>query len=219
MNWARGESFPANDGLFVFRADRGYLAHLIRIEAEGYEVAVSREIKSTEGDVLIDFELKRGTNIAAKVTTPDGAPAAGARIAPGDRRVADQHQERRHRRWIDLQRPGRNRRRRPLRVPGADHRFPACDHPSGGFPPHRVDARMGPVEAHQTGAVVAGRRRLPDRSEAGRARPADDQRRGARTHMDQTYRTSSPPTIQPPGRAGFTPSTACSPAAAISAAG
>src|SRR4051794_10745361 len=49
MNWARGESFQAGDGHFEYRPRRGELAHLVRIEADGYEIAVSREIKSTEG--------------------------------------------------------------------------------------------------------------------------------------------------------------------------
>ena len=83
MNWARGESFIATDGHYEFRPDRGYLAHLVRIEADGYLATASREIKSDEGNVVVDFELKKATNIAAKVVTPRNLPAAGARIALG----------------------------------------------------------------------------------------------------------------------------------------
>jgi uncharacterized GH25 family protein len=83
MNWARGDSFAAAAGEYRLKPNRGYLAHLVRIEAEGYQVAVSREIKSDEGDVRVDFELKPAPDIAATVLTPDGRPAAGARIALG----------------------------------------------------------------------------------------------------------------------------------------
>jgi BlaR1 peptidase M56/Carboxypeptidase regulatory-like domain len=83
MNWSRGEGFLASGGQYRIRRDRGYLAHLVRIEADGYQAAVSREIKSTEGNLSIDFELKRGRNIAAKVVTPGLQPAAGAKVALG----------------------------------------------------------------------------------------------------------------------------------------
>ena len=83
MNWSRGEGFPASGGQYRIRRDRGYLGHLVRIEADGYQAGVSRDIKSTEGNVSIDFELKRGRNIAAKVVTPGLLPAAGAKVALG----------------------------------------------------------------------------------------------------------------------------------------
>lgn len=83
MNWVRGESFTASGGRYQIRQTRGYLAHLVRIEADGYQAAVSRDIKSTEGNVSIDFELKRGNDVAAKVVTPGLLPAAGAKVALG----------------------------------------------------------------------------------------------------------------------------------------
>jgi uncharacterized GH25 family protein len=83
MNWARGEGFHAGDGHFEYRPKRGELAYLVRIEADGYDVAVSREIKSTEGNVSLDFELKPASNLIAKVVTPDLKPAAGASVAIG----------------------------------------------------------------------------------------------------------------------------------------
>jgi beta-lactamase regulating signal transducer with metallopeptidase domain/protocatechuate 3,4-dioxygenase beta subunit len=83
MNWARGLSYLAADGQYRFQPNRGYLAHLVRIEAEGYRVAVSREIKSTEGTVQIDFELTKAEDIAATVLTPENQPAAGAKVALG----------------------------------------------------------------------------------------------------------------------------------------
>src|SRR5665213_3645673 len=56
---------------------------MLRIEADGYLPAESREIKSTEGKVTIDFALKRGKDIIAKVVTPRNLPAAGAKVALG----------------------------------------------------------------------------------------------------------------------------------------
>lgn len=83
MNWARGGSFTASDGRYRIRQTHGYFAHLVRIEADGYRAAVSRDIKSDEGAVTIDFELTKGRDIAAKVVTPRILPAAGARVALG----------------------------------------------------------------------------------------------------------------------------------------
>jgi hypothetical protein len=56
---------------------------MLRIEADGYREAVSRDIKSNEGTIGIDFELKRGHNVAAKVVTPQNRPAVGAKVALG----------------------------------------------------------------------------------------------------------------------------------------
>jgi RNA polymerase sigma factor (sigma-70 family) len=83
MNWVPSESFSASDGRFQFRASHGYFAHLIRIEADGYQAAVSRDIKSTEGKVTIDFELKKGKDIIAKVVTPRNLSAGRAKVALG----------------------------------------------------------------------------------------------------------------------------------------
>ncbi len=83
MNWVPSESFSASDGLYRLRESHGYFAYLVRIEADGYLAGVSRDIKSTEGNVSIDFELKRGKNVVAKVVTPRNLPAAGAKVALG----------------------------------------------------------------------------------------------------------------------------------------
>ena len=92
MNWIHGQSFLASDGKYQMRQTRGESAYLVRIEADDYQPAVSRDIKSTEGRITVDFALKRGRgidarkpgrNIDARVVTPDNRPAAGARIALG----------------------------------------------------------------------------------------------------------------------------------------
>jgi uncharacterized GH25 family protein len=83
MSWNRREGFTAADGHYEIRETLGDSAHLVRIEADGYQAAVSREIKSSEGTISIDFALKRGKNIVAKVVTPRALPAAGAKVALG----------------------------------------------------------------------------------------------------------------------------------------
>jgi beta-lactamase regulating signal transducer with metallopeptidase domain/uncharacterized GH25 family protein len=83
MNWVQGERFTATGGEYRIRHTHDYFAHLIRIEANGYQAALSRDIKSNEGNVSIDFELQKGQDVAATVLTPSGAPAAGANIALG----------------------------------------------------------------------------------------------------------------------------------------
>jgi len=83
VDWVRPESYMATGGRYEVRPKRAYMAHLIRIEAEGYRTAVSRDIQSDEGMVQVDFALERAADIAATVLTPDGQPAAGAKIALG----------------------------------------------------------------------------------------------------------------------------------------
>jgi beta-lactamase regulating signal transducer with metallopeptidase domain len=83
MHWNRRESYVATGGHYEIRRTRGDFANLIRIEADGYQSAVSRDIKNDEGTIAIDFELKRGTNVAGKVVTPGNLAAAGAKVALG----------------------------------------------------------------------------------------------------------------------------------------
>ena len=83
MGWVDREAFSATEGRYEVRQSHDRMAHLVRIEADGYQAASSREIKSNEGNVAIDFELVRGNNVAAKVVTPDLRPASGARVALG----------------------------------------------------------------------------------------------------------------------------------------
>ena len=83
MNWVDSDAFPAADGNFEYRETHGYFAYLVRVEADGYHAAQSRDIKSTEGKVAIDFELTRGNDILAKVFTPRNVPAEGAKVASG----------------------------------------------------------------------------------------------------------------------------------------
>jgi protocatechuate 3,4-dioxygenase beta subunit len=81
--WDINEGHDATGGQYESRRNRGELAHYVRVEADGYQAGVSRAIKSDEGDVTVDFELKPAANITATIVTRDGAPAEGAKVALG----------------------------------------------------------------------------------------------------------------------------------------
>jgi beta-lactamase regulating signal transducer with metallopeptidase domain/uncharacterized GH25 family protein len=83
MNWIPRDSFDAVDGEYQIRLQHAYLAHLVRIEAPGYQVAISRDIMTNEGNVSIDFELQPAADIVAVIETSDGKPAAHAKLALG----------------------------------------------------------------------------------------------------------------------------------------
>ncbi len=82
LHWSQDEAHEAAEGRYETERNRG-LVHLVRIEADGYQSAVSRDIKFDEGNVTIDFELEPAANIAPAIVTPDGTPAAGARVVVG----------------------------------------------------------------------------------------------------------------------------------------
>jgi protocatechuate 3,4-dioxygenase beta subunit len=81
--WDLQDAYTSSDGRFQIRERGGEFAHLVRVEADGYHSAVSRDIKSDEGEVSIDFALKPGADVVAKVVTPDVKPAVGAKVALG----------------------------------------------------------------------------------------------------------------------------------------
>ncbi len=82
-HWATAEKFTATDGKYRMRQTHDRFAWLVRIEADGYQAAVSRDIQSNEGEITINFELEKGKDVAATIRTPDGQPAAKAEIALG----------------------------------------------------------------------------------------------------------------------------------------
>lgn len=59
LKWQRDEQYVGTDGSYSIRATSDYFAHLVRVEADGYLPADSRDIKSNEGEVTVNFELKR----------------------------------------------------------------------------------------------------------------------------------------------------------------
>lgn len=83
IDWSRRDSYDASGGKYKVIRTHDYPSHLVRIEAEGYRIATSREMKSNEGNVEIDFHLEPAEDIAATIITPSGKPAAGAKVGLG----------------------------------------------------------------------------------------------------------------------------------------
>jgi hypothetical protein len=80
LGWAQ-KNIVSNEGRFQIRETVEEPGYLMRVVADGYHSAAAREIKSDEGNVTVDFGLVKGKSVAATVLTPDGAPAAGAKVA------------------------------------------------------------------------------------------------------------------------------------------
>ncbi|MDA1229628.1 MAG: M56 family metallopeptidase [Planctomycetota bacterium] len=81
--WSQRDSIQFADGIYRVASHREAPAHMLRIEADGYRNAVSRDIKMDEGTITIDFELQPAADVWSSVLTPSGVPAADAKIAIG----------------------------------------------------------------------------------------------------------------------------------------
>jgi Carboxypeptidase regulatory-like domain len=79
--WSNTGNVVSNEGRYEVRQSYEQPAFVVRIEADGYLRAATREIKSDEGKVVVDFLLHKDKNVTAKVMTPDGFPAPGAKVA------------------------------------------------------------------------------------------------------------------------------------------
>ena len=80
ISWQRRNAKTFTQGHYEITFSFPYPAHLIRIEADGYEPGISRHFKNDEGEVVFDFELKKGTGPTGIVHLPDRKPAAGAEV-------------------------------------------------------------------------------------------------------------------------------------------
>ncbi|MCA9031477.1 MAG: carboxypeptidase regulatory-like domain-containing protein, partial [Planctomycetaceae bacterium] len=83
ISWDRRSVASARDGHFTVRPTRAYQGHVIRIEAEGFQSLQSASIKSDAGEVVLDLELMPAIDVFAKILTPNGEPAKGAKVALG----------------------------------------------------------------------------------------------------------------------------------------
>jgi uncharacterized GH25 family protein len=81
VSWDTNNKLMGADGTYQMRETWEQSAYLVRIEAAGYLHGVSRDIKCDEGKVVVDFELLKGTDVAATVLTPEGVPAGRAKVA------------------------------------------------------------------------------------------------------------------------------------------
>jgi len=80
VSWQRRSAKTFTQGHYEVTFDFPYPAHLIRVEADGYEPGISRHFKNDEGEFVFDFALNRGTGPTGMVYLPDGKPAAGAEV-------------------------------------------------------------------------------------------------------------------------------------------
>ncbi|MHB1034018.1 MAG: carboxypeptidase regulatory-like domain-containing protein [Pirellulales bacterium] len=78
--WDRQGAVAAANGEYKQVISEPQLAHWVRIEADGYRPAVSRELKNDDGSVTCDFALGKGQDLSATVLLPDGKPATGAEV-------------------------------------------------------------------------------------------------------------------------------------------
>lgn len=79
IHWDSSWTDPfGKDGKYEITIGDPARVHAIRIEADGYLPAVSREFKDDEGNVTCDFALTKGKTMNVSVLLPDGKPAAGA---------------------------------------------------------------------------------------------------------------------------------------------
>lgn len=83
-DWHERESYESAKGEYAATLDQAHRAMVVRIEADGYRIATSRAYLANEGQVTEDIALVRADSIVATVVTPDGASAAGAKIALGE---------------------------------------------------------------------------------------------------------------------------------------
>ena len=66
-------------------------AHIIRVEADGYDPATSRPFKLDEGNVAFDFRLRKGNWLSATVRTPDGTVLEDANVSVSTDSMHVQH--------------------------------------------------------------------------------------------------------------------------------
>ena len=80
VQWDRRETVERKNGQYEVEVTQPYLAHLVRVEADGHRPGISREFKDDEGHVTYDFSLRKAENLNVLVRLPDGKPAAGAEV-------------------------------------------------------------------------------------------------------------------------------------------
>ncbi|NQT14484.1 MAG: carboxypeptidase regulatory-like domain-containing protein, partial [Planctomycetes bacterium] len=80
LMWDRREAREGKNGRYELMISQPSQTHLVRIEADGYQPAVSREFKDDDGTVTCDFSLEKGENLNVAVRLSDGNPAAGADV-------------------------------------------------------------------------------------------------------------------------------------------
>jgi hypothetical protein len=78
--WDFSASVRGLDGHYRISCKFDRVAYVLRIEAESYEPATSREFLRGDENPTSDFELSKGPGVDGIVAMPDGRPAAGAKV-------------------------------------------------------------------------------------------------------------------------------------------
>lgn len=81
VHWERELKKTCADGTYEYTFDRSFRGRFLKIEVDGYAPGVSKKYIGNEGDVVLDFRLKRQAGPHGIVRSPDGKPVAGALVA------------------------------------------------------------------------------------------------------------------------------------------
>jgi len=81
--WDRMHAHAMVGGKYEYEFDYPRHTHAIRIEAEGYKPAISKEFDETKSTLTIDFKLEKGEGLTGVVKGPDGKPVEGADVILG----------------------------------------------------------------------------------------------------------------------------------------
>jgi beta-lactamase regulating signal transducer with metallopeptidase domain/peroxiredoxin len=80
ISWSRGRATEVSGGEYTASFGEPNDAMYVRVEAMGYEPAVSRAFGPDEGRQSFDFALERATMLSGIVVRPDGKPADGVDV-------------------------------------------------------------------------------------------------------------------------------------------
>jgi hypothetical protein len=96
-HWQRRLSVVGINGQYRIREAIAGAVHVMRIEADGYQPAISRDVKVGEGNVTLDFELTKGENVDGVVLTPARSAGGQGQGCRGDCGLVRFHSQRRDR--------------------------------------------------------------------------------------------------------------------------
>ncbi|SIO58256.1 RNA polymerase sigma factor, sigma-70 family [Singulisphaera sp. GP187] len=77
--WLYSDLMSASGGKYEISLNDPRTPH-VRIEAKGFQPAVSRPFRGDEGDTAYDFKLQKAATITGIVRLPDGRPLPGAEV-------------------------------------------------------------------------------------------------------------------------------------------
>ena len=97
IHWDQANTFTSTNGKYEVASFHEFpeadASYFVRLEAPGYEPAVSRPFRSHEETQLYDFPLKRLATLTGVVTDPDGKPVANCEVLlftpPGDGHIVN----------------------------------------------------------------------------------------------------------------------------------